>query len=100
MKRSLIVNLVVFSAFALALGTQAQQPAPTPKEHSMTGCLRKGTEPNTYMVSDGEGSGPKTIGIVSSAANLAPHVGHKIEVTGVPVPKKVAEEDATVPKAD
>ena len=97
MKRSLIVNLAVFCALAFALGTQAQQP--TPKEHSMTGCLKKGTEPDTYLVTDVEGSGPKTIGIVSSAANLAPHVGHKIEVTGTAVPAKVAEEDKTVPKA-
>jgi hypothetical protein len=98
MKRSLLINLAVFLAFAFALGTQAQQAAP--KEHSMTGCLKKGTEPNTYMVTDVEGSGPKTIGIVSSAANLAPHVGHKIEVTGTAVPAKTAEEDKTVPKAD
>jgi hypothetical protein len=44
----------------------------------MTGCLKKGTEANSYMVTDVEGNGPKSIGIVSSTANLAPHVGHKI----------------------
>ena len=98
MKRSLILNLFVFLAMAFALGTQAQTPAP--KEHSMTGCLKKGAEPNTYLVTDVEGTGPKTIGIVSSTANLAPHVGHKIEVTGTAVPAKEAEEDKTVPKAD
>ena len=65
----------------------------------MTGCLQKGTEANTYMVSDVEGAGPKTIGIVSSTANLAPHVGHKIEVTGTAVPAKEAEADKNVPKA-
>ena len=42
-------------------------------------------------------SAPKTI--VSSDANLAPHVGHKIEVTGTAVPAKEAEADAKVPKA-
>jgi len=65
----------------------------------MTGCLKKGTEADTYMVTDVEGNGPKTIGIVSSTANLAPHVGHKIEVTGTAVPAKEAETDPKVPKA-
>ncbi len=98
MKRSLVVALVVTCALAIALGVQAQQAAP--KEHSMTGCLKKGTEANTFMVTDVEGTGPKTIGIVSSTANLAPHVGHKIEVTGTAVPKAEAETDKNVPKAD
>ena len=65
----------------------------------MTGCLQKGTEPGTFLVTDVEGTGPKSIGIVSSTANLAPHVGHKIEVTGVAVPPAEAETDKSVPKA-
>ena len=97
MKRSVIVNLIVFCTLAFALGTQAQQAAP--KEHSMTGCLKKGAEPNSYLVTDLEGKGPASIGIVSSVPNLAPHVGHKIEVTGTAVPAKEAEEDKSVPKA-
>jgi hypothetical protein len=86
--------LVLSFALALSVGAQAQ-----PKEHSMTGCLQKGAEPDTYMVTDVEGQGPKTIGIVSSTAKLAPHVGHKIEVTGTAVPAKEAEADKNVPKA-
>src|SRR5207244_12388892 len=78
MKRSLVALLAIVSALAVAVAVQAQQAAP--KEHSMTGCLKKGTEANSYMVTDVEGTGPKSIGIVSSTANLAPHVGHKIEV--------------------
>jgi hypothetical protein len=97
MKRFIMAALVVSGAFALMLGAQAQQAAP--KEHSMTGCLKKGTEAGTYLVTDVEGTGPKSIGIVSSAVNLAPHVGHKIEVTGTAVPPKDAETDAKVPKA-
>ena len=57
----MIVTALVLSC-ALAACAQAQQ---APKEHSMTGCLQKGTEANTYMVTDVEGSGPKSIGIVS-----------------------------------
>jgi hypothetical protein len=96
MKHS-IAGLALSCAFAFALGALAQQAAP--KEHSMTGCLKKGTEADTYMVTDVEGNGPKAIGIVSSSANLAPHVGHKIEVTGTAVPPAEAEKDPKVPKA-
>jgi hypothetical protein len=96
MKNSSAVVLLISFALALSVGAQAQQ---APKEHSMTGCLQKGAEPNTYMVTDVEGKGPKTIGIVSSTANLGPHVGHKIEVTGTAVPAKEAEADQNVPKA-
>ena len=85
---------VLVLSFALAFSVGAQ-----PKEHSMTGCLQKGAEPDTYMVTDVEGTGPKSIAIVSSDANLAPHVGHKIEVTGVAVPPAEAEKDPKVPKA-
>ena len=95
MKQSVIAALVVCCALALALGGNAQAP----KEHSMTGCLRAGTAANTYMLTDLE-KGPKTVGVVSSSANLAPHVGHKVELTGTAVPAKDAEMDSKVPKAD
>ena len=97
MKRFVMAAAVVSCAFAFMLGVWAQAP----KEHSMTGCLKKGTEAGTYMVTDVEGNGPKSIGIVSvsSDVNLAPHVGHKIEVTGTAVPAKDAEADPKVPKA-
>ena len=98
MKYSIVMALLVAGAITLALGVRAQDAA-APKEHSMTGCLKKGTAPDTYMVTDVEGNGPKTIGIVSSTPNLAPHVGHKIEVTGTAVPPAEAEKDANVPKA-
>lgn len=98
MKRSILpVVLVISCAFAIAVGAQPQQTAP--KEHSMTGCLKKGTEADTYLVTDVEGNGPKSIGIVSSTVNLAPHVGHKIEVTGTAVPPAEAEKDTKIPKA-
>jgi hypothetical protein len=82
-------------SLVFAAGVQAQQP--TPKEHSMTGCLQKGPD-NKYLLTNVEGKGPKTVGIVSSTADLAPHVGHKIEVTGTAVPAKEAEAE-NAPKA-
>jgi hypothetical protein len=62
--------------------------------------LKNGTEPNTYMITDIEGKGPKTIGIVSSTADLAPHVGHKIAITGTAVSALKAEKEKNVPKAE
>ncbi len=86
---------VIMVACASSVAVQAQQP----KEHSMTGCVEKGSAPNTYMITNVEGSGPKSIGIVSSSANLAPHIGHKVTITGTAVPAKDAEVDTNVPKA-
>jgi hypothetical protein len=93
MKSAIVAAFVLSCVFSSGIQAQA------PKEHSMTGCLRAGSEPNTYMLTDVEGSGPKTVGIVSSTANLAPHVGHKIEVTGMAVDAKEAEADKKIPKA-
>jgi hypothetical protein len=97
MKYSIVLALVVSCAITLALSARAQDAA-APKEHSMTGCLAKGTAPDTYMLTDLE-KGPKSVGVVSSTAKLAPHVGHKVELTGTAVPAKDAEADANVPKA-
>src|SRR3981189_884053 len=97
MKYTIVLALFVSCAITIALGARAQDAA-APKEHSMTGCLAKGTAPDTYMLTDLE-KGPKSVGIVSSTAKLAPHVGHKVELTGTAVPVKDAEADANVPKA-
>ena len=97
MKHFLMSALLVFGAFAVMAVAQAQQAAP--KEHTMTGCLKAGDAPGSYLVTDVEGNGPKSIGIVSSDVNLAPHVGHKIAVTGTAIPAKDAETDSKVPKA-
>jgi len=95
-KYSMVMFLFVACAITLALGVRAQDTAP--KEHSMTGCLAKGDAPGSYQLTNLD-KGPKSVGIVSSTANLAPHVGHKVELTGVAVPKAEAEADANVPKA-
>jgi uncharacterized protein YoxC len=92
MKRSVITVALALCALAVTVSAQ--------KVHSMTGCLKNGTEANTYMLTDVEGGGPKTVGIVSSADDLAPHVGHKIEVTGTEVAAETAEKDKNVPHAE
>ena len=107
MKRAIVETLAVSCALVCASSARAQQPAvpaaapqaAAPKEHSMTGCLKKGTLEGTYLLTDVEGTGPKSVGIVSSTANLAPHVGHKMAITGTAVSVADAEADKKTPKA-
>lgn len=95
--------IAAVAALALSVGVSAQTKAApkgmakgmpkaaAAKEHTMTGCLAKGSTPDSFVVTNTAGKGPKTIGIVSSKATLAPHVGHKIDITGTNVPAKEAE---------
>ena len=96
MTLSFVAGFMICSVMLFAQGIQAQK---APKVHSMTGCLKAGPTPDSYMLTDLL-SGPKTVGIVSSSVNLAPHVGHKVELTGTAVPKEEAfKENKDVPKA-
>src|ERR1700751_4069582 len=96
MTRLFVAGFMLRSVLLFTQGIQAQE---APKVHSMTGCLKAGPTPGSYMLSDLE-KGPKTVGIVSSTVNLAPHVGHKGELTGTAVPEKEAlKENKDVPKA-
>lgn len=100
MKSLFVYGAAAAVALALSVGARAQEPAkPAPKEHTMTGCLAKGAADGTFLVTSTAEKGPKTIGIVSSKANLAPHVGHKIDITGVNVPAKEAESAMPKPPA-
>ncbi len=101
MKSSIAAALVVSCALAFTLAARAQDAGQAPKEHTMTGCLQKGTDADTYVVMNTADTGPKTIGILESKANLAPHVGHKIDITGTAVPATEAETaKPKPPKAD
>jgi hypothetical protein len=85
MKTSIILTALLFaSALGLADRAKAQDE---PKQHSMTGCLAKGDDPGTFKLTDLE-KGPKVVAIAETTANLAPHVGHKVQITGVAVPGK------------
>jgi hypothetical protein len=96
MKLSFVAGFILCSVLLFAQGFRAQE---APKVHSMTGCLKPGPTAGSYMLTD-LAKGPKTVGIVSSAVNLAPHVGHKVELTGTAVPEEEAmKENKDVPKA-
>jgi hypothetical protein len=83
------MKLTVFMAtfvFACVLGFGPRAlPQDAPKEHTMTGCLQKGATDGTYELMN-TGKGPMVVEISESAVNLAPHVGHKIDITGTAVP--------------
>jgi len=79
MKTSTIVTALMIGC-AINFAAHAQ-------EHSMTGCLAQGEEAGTFMLTNVE-KGPKEVVIAQTTANLAPHLGHKVEITGVAVPGK------------
>lgn len=87
MRASTVVMWIFVGMFGVGL-MAGQKKAAT--AHSMTGCLKKGTEANTYMLTDVAGAGSKTVEIVQSTADLTPHVGHKIEITGSMLSAKAA----------
>jgi hypothetical protein len=98
MKKWIASGAIAVAAVALSVVVSAQDK-PAPKEHTMTGCLAKGATANSFIVTSTAEKGPKTIGIVSSKANLAPHVGHKIDITGTAVSKDKAESHKPKPPA-
>jgi hypothetical protein len=101
MRPSLVRAFVVACVLAFGVSALAQEkPAGGQKEHTMGGCLQKGDAAGTYVVMNAAEKGPRRIGIVESKDNLAPHVGHHIDITGTAVPNKEAETMKDVPKAD
>ncbi len=75
-----IGGLVLVMAFVMGFGplAQAQQAAPAP--HNMTGCLRAADAGKFRLTNLAQG--PMVVEIAETTANLTPHVGHRIEITG------------------
>jgi hypothetical protein len=100
MKRLFASGLMLSCTLAVGAVVAAQE-TPARKEHTMTGCVQKGTAADTFVLTNTDAKGPKTIGIVESKENLTPHVGHVIAITGTDVPAKEAESAKPAPpKAD
>ena len=100
-----IVGVCVFGVSVSAQDKPTAKPTDKPaqgaaKEHTMTGCVQKGSTADTFIVQNTAGKGPKMIGIIKSKDNLTPHIGHKIDITGMNVPATEAEAMKNVPKAD
>jgi hypothetical protein len=110
MKRmGVLFSIAALLAFALAAAPDAtaQKNATAQKKktgggvHSMIGCLQKG-EGSTFVLTNVEGAGPKTVEIVASTlgTNLTAHVGHKVEITGTALDAKQAARAEGTKKKD
>lgn len=96
----IVAGIAAAGVLALSVALSAQEKKGS-GEHTMTGCVAKGASADTFVVNNTAEKGPKVIGIVSSKDNLAPHVGHKIDITGTDVPAAEAEKmKPAPPKAD
>lgn len=76
MKSSILAVAVISCLLTFAVAVRAQQAAPQMakpdmKMHNMMGCLTK-TDANSYLIMNADPKGPKTIGVVSPTADLAP----------------------------
>ena len=97
-----VIGMAAACALALSVGVAAQDTTKKPAaEHTMSGCVQKGATATMGTLQNTAEKGPKLIGVVDSKDTLAPHVGHKVEITGVTVPAAEAEAMKPAPaKAD
>lgn len=51
--------------------------------HTMTGCLAKGAEAGTFLLTDVEAV--DSVAIAAAPEGTGNHVGHKVEITGVTI---------------
>jgi hypothetical protein len=83
--------------FGLAMTVGAAGPAEEGEHHgtmgqaakgtTLTGCLEKGDEPNTFLLTNASSKGGKNLGKIEligapASLNLKEHIGHKVEVNG------------------
>jgi hypothetical protein len=76
---------LVAAALSVSGTTQTTSSAANPTEAvTVTGCLRENpARPGAYLLDATEGSGEKGYRLIGSgSADLKPHVGHKVKVTG------------------
>jgi hypothetical protein len=96
-----VLGFAAAGALALSVSVAAQEAKKGGGEHTMTGCVQKGATASTALLQNTAGKGPKTISVVASKDDLAPHAGHVIDITGVNVPAAEAEKMSPAPpKAD
>jgi hypothetical protein len=104
MKRTtLAICFTMVCSLALVLYAQAPPPGQSPSEGkgsmTLTGCLKAGSEPDTFILSNVSGGGTEAAAqrtapgelartdvsyklTADSNVKLKDHVGHKVEVTG------------------
>jgi len=92
MRKSAILGLILLGGAALATAATKHSTAGI----TLTGCLQKGDEPNTFLLTNATGTGVKAdrwelIGAPASL-KMSDHVGHKVEVSGMAVGAAAAEK--------
>jgi hypothetical protein len=81
-----------FTYLNVRLKEQSQYEGTLAGEHRLTGCLQKGAAADTFLVTNVEGNGPKTIGVVARGLNnVAGFAGKKVEITGTDIPAAQVE---------
>jgi len=85
----LCATLLCGAAFAAAATKSSHAAGMT-----LTGCLQKGDEPNTFLLTNATGATADRWELVGAPASLkmADHVGHKVEVHGSAVSGATAEK--------
>ena len=79
--KALLAMAVLACWMGLGPLAQAQAQGGGGGEHTMTGCLKAGAAAGKFQLTNLE-RGPATVEIAETTANLTPHVGHKIDITG------------------
>jgi hypothetical protein len=92
MKRILIGALVISCAMAMAAGAATQATHHAGAAKSLTGCLEKGDEANTFKLTNVAGGGAWELVGAPAALKMSEHVGHKVEVSGTSVSAAAAEK--------
>jgi hypothetical protein len=83
------VAIALATAALLAGGTWTRAHAESGSSVSYTGCLAKGAEAGTFMLTN-VGDSKDEYELVGGGKDLAAHVGHKVEVKGTLVSGKDA----------
>ena len=92
MKRILIGALVISSAIAMTAGAATQTTHHAGAAKSVTGCLEKGDEANTFKLTNVTGGGEWELVGAPAALKMSEHLGHKVEVSGTSLSAAAAEK--------
>src|SRR5437899_10704989 len=93
MKKSTLVGALAMVAL-IAAGAGAAEKAAAHKAgamKSLTGCLEKGDEANTFKLTHVAGGGDWELVGAPASLKMSDHVGHKVEVSGTAVSAAAAE---------
>jgi hypothetical protein len=92
MKRILIGALVISGAVAMTAGAATQTTHHAGAAKSLTGCLEKGDEANTFKLTNVTGGGEWELVGAPAALKMSDHLGHKVEVSGTSLSAAAAEK--------